>query len=101
MRLCAILEHEDALAVCELHEARHIGGAPVEMNDDDRLRAVRDQRGYCGRRDRFRIDVDVREDRLRTNQVNARRRGDETSRRYDYLVAGSDAVGAQDSFEGQ
>ena len=101
VRLSAVFDDEDAMAMGKLHETRHVGGATIEMNDEDGLRARSDQRTHRGRSDHFCININIREDRLCADEIYAGSRCDEASWGDDDFISSPDAMCPQYGLERQ
>src|SRR5215472_2921950 len=99
--LRAVLKDENAMASGKLHEAWHIGRAAINMNDNDGFRTLSYQRAHCDGSDHLRIDINIRKDRLRADEIHARCGCNEAPRRDDHFIPRPDAMRAQNGFECQ
>src|SRR5262249_53701624 len=99
--LCAVLKDENAIASGKLREAVHIGRTAIEMNDNDGFRAFSDQRAHCDGSDHLRIDINIRKDRLRADEIHARCGCNEAPRRHDYFIPRPYSMRPQNGFECQ
>ena len=88
--LRTILNHVELVLLRDLHDRIHVGDHAVEMDDDDRLRALRDERLNLLRIHEV-VGARVAEDRERTRLHRAERGGDERVGRADHLIARADA----------
>ncbi len=88
VRLGAVLDHRQVVAIRDLHDARHVGREAEDVDDDDGRRARRDLRLDRLGVERERVRVDVGEDGDREVLEDATDGGAPRERRGDHLVAG-------------
>jgi hypothetical protein len=95
MRVCGILEHEQAVPAGDGHDGVHVGRLAGEVHGDDGARP-RCDRGLDGAGvDVERLQVDVHEHRHAVGLDHRRCRRQEGVRRDDHLIAGHQTRGHQ------
>ena len=95
MRLAAVFDERESLALGERGERRHVCGLAIQMHRQQRGRAIgnRPLRSAWIQRQSFRIDIGEDRTSARHDDRDGRVRGGEWSR--DDLVAGADAERAK------
>ena len=95
MRLCRVLEDEQATRPREGVDRVHVARLPVQMDGQDRRRARPDGGSGRGGVDQAGSVEHVAQHGRRADVADRQRRGDERVRRHDHFIAGADAVGLE------
>ncbi len=95
-RVGRVLDDGEAVTLCDLVERGHVAGETGVMQDNHRLRLLRNRRLHiCRIEVQFLGADDVAENRLGAGVLDRVRRGDEVQRRNHHLVAGPATDGQQ------